>query len=207
MSSARRSWAAFAAVLLAATAASQSPRNLGDDMTNAGGKLGPAASETSYALCFGDGTGAPCPAGHFGALGRGCENSLEAGGAFLATHGEASVSSDSFSLHVDGIPRRTSVLFLQGTKLSNGGAGRPFGDGLLCLGGSVLKLGVCRVNDGSCVFPPVTAQGCSASISMLGGIPARGGTRDYQALYRDNRPAGTRANFNLTNAWVQVWTP
>lgn len=207
MFSARRSWTAFAVVLLAATAASQAPAALGRDLANAGRMLGPTLGETSYALCFGDGTGAPCPAGNYGAPGRGCENSLGAGGALLWPRGEARVSSDTFKLHVDGVPRKSSVLYVQGTFAPNGGAGRSFGDGLMCVGGSMVKLGVCRIADGSSVFPPPSPGGCTASISMRGGIPLRGGTRYYQALYRDRSASGTRATFNLTNAWMQVWAP
>jgi len=226
MFTAKQSWAALAVVLVAATAASQSKTNPGTGKwdgtdpnvtTPSQFKPGTGTGEwdgtdpgvttaTSYALCFGDGTGAPCPDGHFGAPGHGCDNSLGAGGGLLWVDGEARVSADTFQLLVDGLPTKTGVLYMQGTLGPGKGGGRAFGDGLMCLRGTTIKLGMNQTVKGFAAFPdPKDPFG--TPIHDLGGIPMVGGTRYYQVIYRDHDPLVAAPTVNLTNAWMQVWAP
>jgi hypothetical protein len=45
----------------------------------------------------------------------------------------------------------------------------------------------------------------SSNLSTLGGLPANGGTRLYQAWFRDAHAFCTGATFNLTNAVGVEW--
>jgi len=170
------------------------------------GDLKPRSAEAGYAICFGDESGAMCPTGNFGAPGQGCENSLGFGGLLWA-EGTARISRDNLVFHVANLPRRSTVLFLQSTGCRNGGLGFPFGDGVMCMGGSVMKLGAVDPLGGHAVFPSYVPAPCFASLSALGRIPPYGGERYYQALYRDQKDFGTAAQFNLTNAWAIQWLP
>jgi hypothetical protein len=92
------------------------------------------------------------------------------------------------------------TLYFQGTALQAGGAGIVFGDGLLCLGGTITRLGV-KINvGGQSSFP----AGGDPAISFQGGI-FEPSTRYYQAWYRDAVAFCTGATYNLTNAQKVVW--
>lgn len=172
-----------------------------------GRTIEPRPGEAGHAMCFGDGTGMMCPDRNVGAPGHGCENSLGMGGSLLWADGVAKVSQDTVLLQVQNLPRRSTVLFMQATGSRNGELGLPFGDGLMCMGGSMMKLGVVDPVGGSAVFPSFAPAPCFASLSAIGGIPPRGGQRYYQALYRDHDAFGSRARFNLSNAWAIEWAP
>jgi len=207
MFSTRRCPTLVALLAIGATAAAQ----VGHEET--GGPVGSAdakiilAGEIGYPLCFGDGTGLPCPFHNPGIAGRGCENSLGLGGGGLRAEGTPRVSLDTVELEVDFLPHQSTIIFLQGTGCRNNELGFPFGDGLMCMGGSVIRLGVVSTRDGRAVFPNVSDSNCLASVSTAGMIPPGGGERFYQALYRDNFPIGKKAGFNLTNAWSITWAP
>jgi len=151
-------------------------------------------------FCFGDGTGTACPCGNSGAPGNGCANSVNPAGAYLATAGTASVASDSLVLSGSGMPNGPALYF-QGTTML---AGTPFGDGLRCAGGSVVRLGI-EIND---------AAGTSShpgsgdpSVSVKGMVPAAGGLRTYQVWYRNAGDYCTPSTFNLTNGTAVTWAP
>jgi hypothetical protein len=152
-------------------------------------------------ICFGDGTATACPCGNAGASGNGCGNSLNASGANLAASGNAGIASDSFVLSGTGMPS-SSALYFQGTTRLNGGAGVVFGDGLRCVGGTVIRLGT-KVNAaGSSQYP---APG-DASVSVR-GLCAAGDVRLYQVWYRNAAAFCTPSTFNLTNAVEITWVP
>lgn len=150
-------------------------------------------------LCFGDGTVATCPCGNNAVTGQGCLNSIGTGGILTAS-GFASIACDSFLLSGSAMPNTTAIYF-QGTAPMNSGFGSPLGDGLLCAGGTVVRLRMeTNTNTGSQF--PTSGQ---ASISVRGGITSPG-TRIYQAWYRDPTPSFcTPANFNFTNAVQATW--
>ena len=54
--------------------------------------------------------------------------------------GTASLSADTLSIGVTGAPRTAPILLMHGDAMQNGGAGVPFADGLLCVGGSTAGL-------------------------------------------------------------------
>ena len=154
--------------------------------------------------CFGDGAGAACPCGNAGASGRGCANSAAPAGALLAASGTASVSADTLLLACSDLPPTSYALWLQGTLQTNGGLGLPFGDGLACVGGPLVQLGVRRSSGGSAALG---APAGDAPLSALGSLPAVGGTFLYQVRYRDLTPFCTVASFNATNGVQAVWVP
>ncbi|MBL8860556.1 MAG: choice-of-anchor B family protein [Planctomycetes bacterium] len=150
-------------------------------------------------FCSGDGTAGGCPCGNTGAAGAGCANSTGASGLLVGA-GQASVGADTFTLSATGLPAAVSVLFFQGTSAQNGGLGSAFGDGLLCAGGAVIRLGTELTSGGATSYP----QGGDLPVSVRGGVSA-GATRTYQAWYRNTASFCTADTFNLTNGVAVVW--
>jgi hypothetical protein len=159
---------------------------------------GPTPTGTPF--CFGDGSGTACPCSNNSPAGQnvGCLNSLGSGGK-LQGSGIASVSNDTLTLHGSGMPN-SSALYFQGTAQLAGGAGVVFGDGLRCVGGSIIRLGIQTNSGGSSQFPVFSPQ-----ISLQGNITA-GDTREYQVWYRNADPSFcTPSTFNLTNGVEITW--
>jgi hypothetical protein len=129
------------------------------------------------AYCFGDGTATACPCGPSGSPGNGCPYSTNPDGARLrlAPGGIACVSQDTVTLQASQAPASTSVPFFQGTTRLNGGAGVVFGDGLRCLGGSIIRLGTKNTSGGAATYP----TSGEAAVSVRGLVPPDGGTRTY----------------------------
>jgi hypothetical protein len=160
----------------------------------------------SYDLfCLGDGSGTACPCGNESPSPEevGCENSTGQGGGLRAA-GNASVDADTLTLAAYWVPTSTSGVFIQGTGQAGGGAGVVFGDGLMCVGGTIMRLaGVSAVN-GVAYYP----HPGDAPLSVRGAIPPGGATRHYQFWYRNQAAAFCpTARFNLTNGVTVVWTP
>jgi len=164
-----------------------------------GGSLGDFAP-----VCSGDGTGSACPCGNNGLPGYGCDNSLGTGGGLLSAIGTPNVTLDDFTLQGSNMPPTATTLYFQGTVAVNTQAGVPFGDGLRCVGGSVIRLGS-RTNSGGA--SGYGAQLGDTPISLYGAIPAAGGTWYYQAWYRNAASFCTDSTFNLTNALAVTWRP
>ncbi|MFT7671064.1 MAG: hypothetical protein ACI8X5_003780 [Planctomycetota bacterium] len=152
------------------------------------------------AYCFGDSAGANCPCDAFGNAGEGCANSGGLGGTKLAASGTASLSEDSFTLHVTGVPGSKPGLILLGSNQVNNGLGNPVGDGLLCTGGQTARSHVQVTTGGSTVFSDFQGNGFSAS-SLGAGQPT-----NYQFWYRDASNACSGSGFNFSNAWTVTWT-
>ncbi|MBL8863745.1 MAG: hypothetical protein JNK02_17280 [Planctomycetes bacterium] len=154
------------------------------------------------AYCFGDGSGAACPCGNAGLAGHGCANSVNPSGASLAGFGQASLASDSLVLAGAGMTNG-SVLYFQGTSRQNGGAGVAFGDGLRCVGGTIVRLWTV-VNAGGASQVPAPGD---PGIAVRGQVGSPG-TRTYQAWYRNAAPGFcTAATYNLTNGVEVLWAP
>lgn len=146
-----------------------------------------------------------CPCANCGTIGRGCESSYATGGALLSVSGVADVSSDSLVLQTAFLPSTAPVMFLQGTAAAGNGFGAPFEDGLLCLAGTITRLGVKFASGGTAAFG--AGQGSDPLISVAGGVSPAGGTRFYQAWYRDAQVFCTSAGSNLSNGYRVVWQP
>jgi len=80
----------------------------------------------------------------------------------------------------------------------------PFGDGVLCIGGAIVRLGI-KFNNavGTSTMP----SGADPALSVMGGVPPAGGFRFYSIWYRDGAPFCTAATFNLTNGEAILWIP
>jgi hypothetical protein len=192
--------AALVAVTTVAAAQTHVRGNRGD----VGGKVVGVVGESGLPVCFGDGSWGRCPVNNPGAPGHGCNNSLGTGGAVLSAQGIPSLAKDTMMLSVAELPAGTTAVFMQGRNLSN--PSYPFGDGLMCLGGQVLQLGMKRTAGGVSVFPDFGDQ----SLSQAGKIPYFGRTVVYQVLYRDVgfvTGTGRFDTFNLSNAWFTSWIP
>jgi len=143
-----------------------------------------------------------CPCSHAGAVGHGCENSLAGStGAVLVTTGTVITSADSLVLHASGMPPRTSALFFQGT--SSPTTPVTFGDGALCVNGTVIRLGIKAAADGTAIYP----SSGDPSIHIEGLVPSVVTKRHYQTWYRNGAAFCTSSTFNLTNAVVVEWRP
>lgn len=162
----------------------------------------PTPSTVGTPFCFGDGSGLACPCGNVGAPGHGCGNSTDASGGVLGSIGVASVANDTLRL-VGTHMRATNCVYFQGTTQ----APVVLFDGIRCVGGSLIRLGV-ETNDvsgTSCYPKPGSAD---LPVSVKGLIPGAGGTFHYQVWYRDP-DAGfcTPDTSNYTSGYSLTWAP
>lgn len=152
--------------------------------------------------CYGDGQGLPCPCGNHSphGHGEGCTNSLGTGGHVRAD-GWSSLALETLTLRGTQMPNSTA-LYLQGTVPAGMGLGTLLGDGLLCIGGSLVRLGTKTNVAGASQFPdagdpPLSVRG--AVVPMT--------TYRYQIWYRNAAAFCTSATFNLSNAVNVTWVP
>jgi hypothetical protein len=138
-----------------------------------------------------------------GVAGNGCASSVTTNGAHLAAMGSASVSADTLMLIGNNMPNG-SALYFQGTSQLSGGAGAVFGDGLRCVGGTIVRIAPRTNVTGGSSYPSVG----ELPVSVRGSVPASGGTRDYQIWYRNADPTFcTSSTFNLSNGVRVDWQP
>lgn len=114
-------------------------------------------------------------------------------GARLTSQGSASVSSDDLTLTIRNIaPNKSGIVFAGPNQLAV-----PFGDGLRCVGGQVVRFPV-RQSDANGIFVE------SNIASQLGA--SSGQTWNLQGWYRD--PAGPcLTGFNLTSGLSASFLP
>ncbi|MBL8858035.1 MAG: hypothetical protein JNL28_06000 [Planctomycetes bacterium] len=158
--------------------------------------------DQSQPFCFGDGSGSACPCGNTSAPGAqvACLNS-GAVAARLADTGDAGIANDTLVLHATEIPG--PALFFQGTGQAAGGAGIPFGDGLLCIGGTITRMGIVFPTGTSAAYP----GGTTGNPIHVAGATSAGDLRHYQAWYRDAAAFCTASTFNLTQGLSVTWAP
>jgi hypothetical protein len=163
---------------------------------------------SATAFCLGDGTGAPCPCGNSGGSLRGCQNSASTGGAVLLATGVTSLASDTLRIACHGERNTALSVFMQGDA-SIGPTS--YGDGLLCLGGTLKRLFVRNAGLGIVAVPQGSDPTVSARSAALGDPIPTGATRYYQVYYRDPAstfcPAPLGSTFNVSNALSAVWDP
>lgn len=140
-----------------------------------------------------------CPCGNGSTGYNGCGNSLGASGGSLDPAGTASLSSDTLVLTGAGMTN-SSALYFQGDAFAF--VQLPYGDGLRCVTGSIVRLGSKTNSAGSSQYPGTG----DAPISVRGGIAAPG-TRYYQVIYRDGGTFCTASQFNATNGLAILWSP
>jgi hypothetical protein len=158
-------------------------------------------SPSGAAFCSGDGAGSACPCSNLGVGGHGCSSPWAPNGVLLTGSGDASVAADSLTLTVSDLPQATMMVLLQ----SDGGSytGMPFGAGLRCVSGSMIRIKTLAVG----TTATIGAGNGTTSISLAGSIPASGGTRFYQAAYREGPGACNAAPINFSNGWRVAWRP
>jgi hypothetical protein len=155
----------------------------------------------SVPYCPGDGSGAACPCANSGTTaGNGCANSVFAAGAVLTDTGTAGASVITDTLALTATNVTGPGLFFQGTATV---LPVTFGDGLLCTGGTLVRIGVVVPSAGVATFP----QGTQPQIHVAGAV-ANTNVRHYQFWYRDAAPLFCpSATFNLTNGLTITWGP
>lgn len=171
-----------------------------DDQGNSSGSAYVISADGTVgtAFCFGDGSGAPCPCGNIGAPGHGCLNSSSAGSRLSAT-GTASILGADLVLGATGSTPSAPGIFFQGAIQVAGGSGAPFGDGLQCASGPIIRLEVVIAD----------SQGAAHTTSTIAasGAVSPGDVRFYQWWYRDSQGSPCGSGFNLSNGlridWVQ----
>ena len=156
-------------------------------------------SRTAHAICPGDGSAGGCPCGNASepVEAAGCRNSMGEG-ARLLDAGASSLADDTLGLRGTNLVGMQASFF-QGT---SAGPGLPYGDGLLCVGGTVVRLGVAAIAGGEARFPSPGEP----PISARAGVVAPG-SRAYQIAYRDPLGACGTASWNLTNGLRVDWIP
>jgi YVTN family beta-propeller protein len=152
-------------------------------------------------FCFGDGTGCACPCGNESpnGAGAGCLNSTGVGGKLTAS-GSPSLSSDTLVLGGSQMTNSLCVYF-QGTLRENDAIGSPLGDGLLCAGGAIVRLGTTNNSGGASTYP----FGAEPPVSIQGAVLVPG-TRTYQVIYRNSASFCTNSTSNYTNGWSVFWS-
>ncbi len=157
---------------------------------------------TGTAFCAGDGASTGCPCGNSSPIGAGlgCMNSTGRAGSLRAS-GSSSLRTDSLVLRGTGMTI-SSALYFQGTTAVSSGSGAVFGDGLRCVAGSVVRLGVVTNAAGQSTFPAATQP----PLRVLGQVTVPG-TRMYQVWYRDSAAFCTPATWDLTNGLRVTWGP
>jgi len=159
------------------------------------------------AFCAGDGSlvdhTTPCPCGNDATTpGNGCAHSFDAGGANLAWTGAP--ATDDVILQSSFTPSASFTLFMQHD--SPGDA--VFHDGVLCAGGTLVRLRGRNAVAGAASFPNSTfPNDATLTLSQRGGVTVGSGAlRHYSAFYRN---ASTTfcppATANVTNGLRIVW--
>lgn len=154
-------------------------------------------------FCAGDAMDAhvttPCPCGNFGGGGRGCAWSGNPAGASLATSGTR--APDTLVLHASGMPASAgATVFWKGDALLPHAV--PWGDGLRCIDGSLIRLGTKTNAGGAAQYP----EGANAPVSVRGQTPVGSGAVGYyQTSYRNAASFCTPFTYNTTNGVRVVW--
>jgi hypothetical protein len=149
-------------------------------------------------FCFGN-TGCPCGNNSSPSENAGCRNSTGLGGRLVGA-GHTSVSNDTLSLQCSNLTGNPGIaVWFQSAAIGL----NPFNDGLKCIHGPLIRIGTGQPLVGGSVSYPVGTQ---PLVSVKGLVPASGGVRYYQAVYRNNGgPCGT--GLNITNGLSVVWQP
>ncbi|MDZ4774447.1 MAG: hypothetical protein SGI72_15070 [Planctomycetota bacterium] len=152
--------------------------------------------------CAGDGSTVPCPCNNdsFPTWNFGCSHSVFSSGARLRAVGNPSIQLDTIAFEADTLPPGSAGLFFQGQAVPAAN----FGDGLLCVGGSIRRLNLEFVDASFSAKSP--SVGAPSPLSVAGSCLA-GEIWTYQFWYRDAAPTYcTPATFNLANAVTLTWT-
>ena len=150
-----------------------------------------------------------CPCGNPpAAVGRGCENSSATGGAFLTASGQAYLAADSLVLTTFAEKPTALSIVLQGSATIP--AGVVYGQGVRCVGGSLVRLYTRNAVSGSVSVPAAGDPSVSAQSAAKGDTIPPGQTRWYLVYYRDGNVLGgcpATSKFNATQTGRITWMP
>ena len=144
-------------------------------------------------FCVGVAGAAVCPCGNFGSGGEGCANST-GNGALLTASGDPVVGADTLVFTLVQAPANKPALIFSGPATM---PALPLADGLLCIGGSIDRIGVVFTNGAGSAQSPWTI---SVEEGLIGGE-----LRHYQTWYRDQAgPCSSGANTSngLSIQWL-----
>lgn len=153
-----------------------------------------------YQFCYGDGIGGTsCPCGNNGAASHGCANAANAAGALLTTTG--TTTPDTVALTCTGMPASVSSIFLKADATSSIPA--VFGDGLRCIDGQIIRLGLRQAVSGVSAYPGPS----NLPVSVRGMTPPSSGLIGYYQVYYRNAMAAfcPPATYNISNGLVIEW--
>ena len=162
-----------------------------------------ATSAPIGSFCSGDGqdvhVSTACPCSNFGSAGHGCAWSNNPSGARLTASGER--NPDTLLLTADGLSAAASgTVFWKANQLEPQGI--EWGDGLRCIGGSLIRLGTKTNAAGVARYP----EAGNAPISIRGQTPPGSGLVGYyQTTFRNAASYCTPNTFNSTNGVRVVW--
>lgn len=164
------------------------------------------SAQTVETTCSADASSAACPCANAGHFGHGCENSLDGSNGALLVAGGATPAT--MTLQAGGMPSNVSCIFLQGDA---GVAPTPWGDGLRCTDGQLVRLALKPAIGGFALYPdPAQSNPSIQARSAAAGAPIPpGAARVYQVYYRNASaafcPAPAGGTFNATNGVRIVW--
>ncbi|MFT7669926.1 MAG: hypothetical protein ACI8X5_002633 [Planctomycetota bacterium] len=147
---------------------------------------------TSNGFSFCEGSGCPCLNNSYsGGPERGCRNSTGRG-AWLSGYGSRSIAADEMEFVSASLPSGELAWLFQGTIPLHGQSGIPFGNGLLCVGGGLQRLGT-QVADQDGI---ATWRNLAETATWTPGQDAL-----MQVYYRDSLGANCGSQFNTTNGF------
>lgn len=151
-------------------------------------------------FCFGDGSGTSCPCGNesLPGLEEGCGVYGEQG-AILLAYGSPRLSADDLAFVVLHAAYSEFTALVAGDRSF---PGVPFSDGLLCVGGTLCRLGVTMttISDNSATFGPELGTAC--------GSWAAGSTWNFQSWFRVTGVTAACGNgVNTSSAVALTFTP
>jgi hypothetical protein len=158
----------------------------------------------------------PCPCGNSGLAGNGCAHSFSADGGNLAASGV--IADDNVGapgpnpviLTASNLPATAFTLFMQHDAVAD----VVFHDGVLCAGGTLIRLrgraaGVSQFQaPGVAIFPnSAFPNDATLTLSSRGGmVPGNGLTRRYAGWYRNASTSFCPpATANVSNGWEITW--
>ena len=144
----------------------------------------------------------PCPCGNAGAPGSGCGHSFDPNGALLSASGDPDL--DTVVLQSQFTPASSFTLFLQHTAPGD----YIFHDGVLCAGGSLIRLRGRAAVAGAATFPnSAFAQDSTTTLSQRGSVTIGSGARRYYSAWFRNASSTfcPPATANVSNGWMIDW--
>jgi Tol biopolymer transport system component len=132
-------------------------------------------------------------------LGHGCSSALHNSGGLLVGTGTpvAGAATDTLVLSASDIGNGLTI-FIEG---SSAGAGLAFGDGVMCVNGTLKRFGTTSASARTASYPDDAGD---PPISVFTGASA-GQTKYYQVYYRSPVAWCNAATFNITNGYVIAW--